>query len=101
MAIYGTTNDNTTTIAANGRPVKTDYAKLIHNGKQYDNLETMVDRIARERAHVAFKSTQLAFKHAGSKANDETIAKALIEANKEMIFEYIKNKDDSRGLFGL
>lgn len=80
---------------------RTDYSKLIHNGKQYDTLEVMVHQIARERSNVAFKSTKLILAELKSKATDQVIADAMINANIKMIMSYIKEKEDSRGLFGL
>jgi len=97
MALY----DNTTTNTPAQRQPKTDYSKLIHNGKTYDNLDSMVTQIAKERAHVAFKSTKLILAELGSKAKDEAIADAMVKANEKMIHDYIKTKDDSRSLFGL
>ena len=100
MAVYGN-NNNTTTQASTTRAPRTDYKKLIHNGKMFQTLDEMIDFIARERAHVAFKSTKMILAELGSKAKDETIAQAMIEANKKMIYEFLENRDNSRGLFGL
>lgn len=88
------------TIPAQRQP-KTDYNKLIHNGKTYDTLDVMITQIAKERSHVAFKSTKLILAELKSKADDKKIAEAMIEANKKMIIEFLQNRDDSRGLFGL
>jgi len=101
MAIYGNNNGTIQPATQTTRTPRTDYKKLIHNGKQFQTLDEMIDFIARERAHVAFKSTKLILAELGSKAKDETIAQAMIEANKKMIHEFLKNRDDSRGLFGL
>jgi len=99
MAIYTNNNNNTTNQTQ--RTPKTDYSNLIHNGVTFTNLDTMITQIARERAHVAFKSTKLILEQLKIKKSDQVIAEAMIEANKTMIYEYIKNKDDSRSLFGL
>lgn len=93
-------NDNTTNAP------RTDYTKLVHNGKQYDTLEVMVHQIARERSNVAFKSTKLILAELPAKAKtavytDQEVADAMINANIKMIMSYIKEKADSRGLFGL
>ena len=91
-------NNNTTDTK---RAPRTDYSKLIHNGRTYENLDQMATQIAKERSHVAFKSTKLILAQLGSKAKDDAIATAMIEANKQMILDYVQNKDDSRSLFGL
>jgi hypothetical protein len=98
MALYDN-NTNQTTPAQ--RTPKTDYSTLTHNGKKYDNLDSMVTQIAKERAHVAFKSTKLILNELGLKTKDVEIAGAMVKANEKMIHDYIKNKDDSRSLFGL
>ncbi len=95
MALY--TDEN----APTKRAPKIDYSKLIHNGKTYDNLDSMVTQIAKERANVAFKSTKLILIQLKVKKTDQEIANAMIVANENMIHEYIKTKDDSRALFGL
>ena len=97
MATYG--NQNTDTQAT--REPRTDYSKLIHNGKQYDNLDAMATQIAKERAHIAFKSTNMILAQLKVKKTEQEIATAMVEANKQMILDYVKNKDDSRSLFGL
>ena len=98
MAIY---DNNGTNVSETKRAPRTDYSKLIHNGKTYDNLDSMVTQIAKERANVAFKSTKLILEQLKIKKDDQVIADAMIEANEKMIHDYIKSKDDSRGLFGL
>ena len=97
MALYGNENTNTTT----AKQVRTDYSKLIHNGRTYDNLESMVTQIAKERANVAFKSTKLILAQLKHNVEDQILADAMVKANEVMIYEYIKEKADSRGLFGL
>ncbi len=96
MAQYTNDNINTDTKAP-----KTDYTNLVHNGRKYDSLDHMVTQIARERANVAFKSTKLILEQLKVKKEDQVIANAMVEANKTMIHSYIKEKADSRGLFGL
>ncbi len=97
MALY----DNTATSNTQTKQPKTDYSKLIHNGKTYDNLDSMVTQIAKERSNVAFKSTKLILAELKVKSTDQEIATAMIKANEKMIHEYLKTKDDSRSLFGL
>ncbi len=83
------------------KQARTDYSKLYHNGKTYENLDMMVTQIARERSHVAFKSTKAIVLNLGIKKSDTEIANAMVDTNKKIIHEYIQNKDDSRSLFGL
>lgn len=93
-------NNNTPATTATRQP-RTDYTKLIHNGRTYENLEMMVTQIAKERSNVAFKSTKLILNQLEIKVEDQVLADAMIRANALMIHEYIKEKADSRGLFGL
>lgn len=68
MAVYGNQNTETNT----KREPKTDYNKLIHNGKQYKTLDEMVLRIAKERSNVAFASTKLILTELKSKKTDRS-----------------------------
>ena len=92
-------NNNPTTNTA--KAPRTDYTQLVHNGKKYDNLDSMVTQIAKERSNVAYKSTTLILAKLGVKSKPQEIADAMVEANKDMIRTYIKEKADARGLFGL
>ncbi len=96
MALYDENGNQPQT-----KQARTDYSKLYHNGKTYENLDMMVTQIAKERSHVAFKSTKAIVIALGSKKTDAEIAEAMITTNKQIINEYIQNKDDSRSLFGL
>ena len=100
MALYDNNGTNVTETNTKRAP-RTDYANLIHNGKKYDNLDSMVTQIAKERSHVAFKSTRLILDELKVKSTDAQVAEAMIRANEKMIHDYIKSKDDSRSLFGL
>jgi len=101
MAIYDNNGNNLAPTTTNKRAPRTDYSTLIHNGIKYDTLDIMIDRIARERAKVAFKSTMLIFKELNSKVKEETIIEAMITANKKMIVEFLANRDNSDDKFGL
>jgi len=101
MALYDTNGTNVSETNNTKRAPRTDYSKLIHNGKTYETIEVMILQIAKERAHVAFKSTQLILGQLKVKKTDEQIAEAMINANVIMINDFLKSRDDSRNLFGL
>ena len=99
MALY---DNNGNTLADNAKKEpRTDYSRLVHNSKTYDSLDQMATQIAKERSHVAFKSTKLILAQLKVKKTDEQIAESMIAANKQMIIDYVNNKDNSRSLFGL
>jgi hypothetical protein len=98
MAIY---DNNTKATTPTQRQPRTDYKALIHNGRKFETLDQMIDFVARERAHVAFKSTKIIVANLKCKKTDEQIAQAMIDANAQMIRDYLDNRDDSRSLFGL
>ena len=97
MAVYGNQNTENNT----KREPRTDYNKLIHNGKQYKTLDEMILRIAKERSNVAFASTKLILAELKSKKTDQEIADAMVTANIKMIMAYLEEKQAKRGLFGL
>ncbi len=101
MALYDNNGNNVTEPTNTKRAPKTDYTHLTHNGKKYETLDAMITQIARERSHVAFKSTALILVELKVKKTDEQIAEAMVKANEKMIHDFVKNRDDSRGLFGL
>ena len=107
MPIYGQTTQ-TTQQATQTRQPRTDYTNLMHNGKKYPTLDSMVEQIAKERSNVAFKSTKLILKHLGANVEMEKLAKAMVDANIEMINTYLAEqaikdaeRKESRDLFGL
>jgi len=100
MAVYGTKTTQNQTQSNNGP--RTDYTELVHNGQKYRTLDEMVLQIARERANADFKvaSRFVSFLGVEGKTQQE-VADALIDAHKQVILDYIGEKQEKRSLFGL
>jgi len=98
MATYGNNNINTNPAT---KTINPNYATFVYNGIQYKTLEEMINRIARERAKVSFKSTVLTIKALGVKKTDTEVVESMIKANEQMIHDFLKNRDTSDELFGL